>query len=265
MKLSRAQLLPFLLPFAVSLLIAFLSAGGFLSRWQEQALDWQFRWRGARQPPREIVIVAIDDESLKQVGAWAWRRSLHAELVRRIARAGARVMAFDVVFAEPTPDDAALAQAAQDAGNVLFAVYFSRKSRGVFAGYAPTVERPTSSVVRPSELNTQDARRKTQFPFAEGAQYPVPTLRKAAAGVGHVNVFPELDGVLRRAPLFIAYPDGVASSLPLVIAEHATRNTFHVSRFANSHGEILLNTKRIGCCGSSTSCWTWRGWRQDAR
>jgi hypothetical protein len=59
MRLIRSQLIPFLLPLTLSLLIAFLSAKGFLSRYQEQALDWQFRWRGVREPPHEVAIAAI--------------------------------------------------------------------------------------------------------------------------------------------------------------------------------------------------------------
>lgn len=245
MKLSRSQFIPFLLPLTLSLLIAFLSAKGFLSRYQEQALDWQFRWRGVREPPREVAVVAIDDASVMQVGRWQWRRSLHAELARKLSRAGAKVIAFDIVFAESTPDDDELAQAAKQAGNVFFAMYFSRKPRGVFAGYAPTVLRPASSVLGQPDAKTQNARRIMQLPFAEGAVYPAPSLRQAAAGVGHVNVFPELDGVLRRTPLFIAHKDGVSPSLPLAVTQYAIRNTDNASRFThlpiNKHGELLLN------------------------
>lgn len=204
-------------------------------------MDWQFRWRGVREPPREVVIVAIDDESVKQVGRWQWRRLLHAELARKLSRAGAKVIAFDIVFAESTPDDDELAQAAQQAGNVFFAMYFSRKPRGVFASYAPTVLRPASSVLGQPDAKTQNIRRIMQLPFAEGAIYPAASLRQAAAGIGHVNVFPELDGVLRRSPLFIAHQDGVTPSLPLAIAQYAIRNTEHTSRFTNRHGELLLN------------------------
>ncbi len=98
-----------------------------------------------------------------------------------------------------------------------------------------------SSVLGQPDAKTRNVRRVTQLPFAEGAIYPVASLRQAAAGIGHVNVFPELDGVLRRSPLFIVHQDGVTPSLPLAIAQYAIRNTEHASRFANRHGELLLN------------------------
>jgi len=43
-KLSRSQLPILLLPLPLSLLVAFLAGQGWLGRWQEQALDWQFRF-----------------------------------------------------------------------------------------------------------------------------------------------------------------------------------------------------------------------------
>ena len=65
--------------------------------------------------PTDIVIVAIDDTSLAQIGRWPWRRAVHAALLGRLRAAGARAVALDIVFSEPDPvspqDDALLAAA----------------------------------------------------------------------------------------------------------------------------------------------------------
>ena len=70
---------------------------------------------GPPRRPDDIVIVAIDDASLQQLGRWPWRRSLHAALLDRLHAAGARAVALDVVFTEPDSaqpqDDVALAAA----------------------------------------------------------------------------------------------------------------------------------------------------------
>src|SRR5262245_19308205 len=64
--------------------------------------------RGPLPPPDDLVIVAIDESSIKQFAphfAWPWPRSVHAELVRQIAAGGAKAIAFDVVFDQPSAQD----------------------------------------------------------------------------------------------------------------------------------------------------------------
>src|SRR3954454_24182938 len=51
-------------------------------------------------PAAPVRIVDVDDASLARIGQWPWPRSLLAELVGRLAEAGAAAIAFDIVFAE---------------------------------------------------------------------------------------------------------------------------------------------------------------------
>jgi adenylate cyclase len=65
-------------------------------------------------PAPDVVIVAIDEPSFAEIGRqWPWPRTLHAELVKALREAGAKLIALDVVFSEPsTPEaDQALAEA----------------------------------------------------------------------------------------------------------------------------------------------------------
>ena len=50
---------------------------------------------------RPVVIVDIDEQSLRKYGQWPWPRTRIAELVTRLTEAGALVIAFDVIFPEP--------------------------------------------------------------------------------------------------------------------------------------------------------------------
>ena len=66
------------------------------------------------------VIVAIDEPSIGEVGQrWPWSREIHGKLVESLRAAGAKVIAFDIVFADPPYGrrlgEAALA-AARDGG-----------------------------------------------------------------------------------------------------------------------------------------------------
>lgn len=77
----------------------------------------------AEPPPADVVIVAIDEESLSQLGRWPWSRRLHAALIDRLAAEGAKLIALDLVFAEPDtsdpPADAELARAVAASGRVV--------------------------------------------------------------------------------------------------------------------------------------------------
>ncbi len=76
--------------------------------------DIFFGLRGPRAPAKDIVIVAIDEPSFGLLEMqWPWPRSVHAGLLDALYAAGARSVAFDVLFADPsTPgEDAVLRQA----------------------------------------------------------------------------------------------------------------------------------------------------------
>jgi adenylate cyclase len=68
--------------------------------------DFFFHLRGERSAPENIVVVAIDESSFDEINLqWPWPRSFHARLTDSLFRAGVRTLAFDILFAEPSPDD----------------------------------------------------------------------------------------------------------------------------------------------------------------
>ena len=75
----------------------------------------------------DIVLVGIDEKSLKEVGRWPWPRDVYADLVRKIDAAGVRVQLHDIVFPDTSEParDRALVNATADANGVYFA-YLSR-------------------------------------------------------------------------------------------------------------------------------------------
>lgn len=77
-------------------------------------------------PPDDVIIIAIDQDSLSQIGRWPWSRKVHAELLQHLKTEQAAAIGFDVIFAEPEKTnplaDKALAGAIADAGNVVLPV-----------------------------------------------------------------------------------------------------------------------------------------------
>lgn len=83
-----------------------------------------------RELSGDIVIVAIDDESIAALGRWPWRRTLHAELLDRISADEPKAIGLDILFTEPEQtyvhDDAMLAASIQRNAPVVLPVFVQR-------------------------------------------------------------------------------------------------------------------------------------------
>ena len=73
----------------------------FFHRIELKSRDMRFLLRDKMPPGGEVVIVAIDDNTIKEEQSYPLPRVRYAQLVDRLAEAGARVVAFDVLFLEP--------------------------------------------------------------------------------------------------------------------------------------------------------------------
>ena len=146
----------------------------------------------AGEGSKDIVIVAIDDTSLVQVGNWPWDRTRHAELIDRLAELEPAAIAVDILFLEETEQaaDNVLAQSIKNAGNVIVPhTFFDRDDGGA------------GSVVA----------------------LPVPSIADAASGIGHVSIFPERDGIVRRFSPIYQSSEGDYEHLILKLSEIAGR------------------------------------------
>lgn len=184
-RLTRISLLLALPAFAVVLFHT-----GWLYRWDLLIYDWNLAaW--ARALDDDIAIVAIDEQSLRELGRWPWSRRVHAELIRKLSTAGAKAIALDIVFAEPDAADPgadeALAAALADSGRVVLPV-----------------------------LNEQNRL---------GGQLletlPLPALAAAAAGMGHIDVELDADGIAREVYLKAGLSSPYWSTLALALLEFA--------------------------------------------
>lgn len=151
------------------------------------------------EPVEDIVIVAVDDKSLEKLGYLSsWPRAYHAKVIDALASDGARVIAFDMLFSEPSPDDEILAASIKNAGNVVL----------------PFIH---SIVPSDSDLNGQ-------YLTIENTIRPLEILEASAAAGGHAVVFPDADGIIRRLPVLISNKDLNEPSLSLtVVSEYLRR------------------------------------------
>lgn len=100
-----------------------LMYSGLLWNWNSVIYDWA-QQLNHRLPDEDIVIVAIDQTSIDEIGQWPWTRSIHAALIDKLHNAGVAVIGYDVVFAEPSSpaEDTDLATAISGSGRVVLPV-----------------------------------------------------------------------------------------------------------------------------------------------
>ena len=90
-------------------MVVSLEYAGFFEGINNYCYDLAFRIRGPREHDHRIVIAAIDDKTLAKLGRWPIRRAFYADLLETLNRAAA--IGLDVIFSEPSEDDARLARA----------------------------------------------------------------------------------------------------------------------------------------------------------
>jgi adenylate cyclase len=100
----------------------------FMQRLEWALYDARFKWRGSIDHHSDIVIIAIKDEDLKEIGQWPWSRSLHARLIQILEAAPPKALLFDIFFIDPfssdTKGDKALADATLRNPWVVHSMFF---------------------------------------------------------------------------------------------------------------------------------------------
>lgn len=189
-----------------------------------------------------VRIIDVDEPSIKAFGNWPWRRDVLARVIDKLFASGVRVIAFDMVFPDPTPGVLdQLPEALRSAPELkpLLDTYA--------AGPSPDDVMAKSLRGRPVVLGIIGTSRSTGFTsqakasfatigenasaFARefpGASGNIPVLAREASGIGALNWFPDHDQILRRIPLLVSvagalYPSLVGESLRVLIGAKTIR------------------------------------------
>ena len=96
--------------FSLGCILIFISCLGFysfgnqkpalLNTIDNRIMDMMFKIRGTRPDSGKVIIVDIDEKSLKKIGQWPWPRNILADITKNLYKNGARAVGFDVIFAE---------------------------------------------------------------------------------------------------------------------------------------------------------------------
>ncbi|MCI0428949.1 MAG: CHASE2 domain-containing protein [Rhodospirillales bacterium] len=242
-----------------------------------------------RLKPREydpgvpVRIIDIDNASLERIGQWPWPRSVLAELVDRLAEAGAAAIALDIVFAEPdrsSPEqvvrywpqlpefETIRAELTRLPSNDrLFAEAVARAP--TVTGFVLTQDAPKPGGAAPAELEPELAAltpvlptassdagpmQKTTFAIAGDDPRPfvpsfssavrtLPEIETGASGNGALNSIPDFDQILRRVPLLLEMGGALYPSLAAEAMRVAQGAATDVVKSSGASGVLSFGEK----------------------
>jgi adenylate cyclase len=196
------------------------SGGRSLNAAENAIFDRVVQWRPHEpRPSGRVVVVEIDECSIdyfraRGEGGWPWSRQRHADLLDQLDRAGVAVVGYDVLFADPSPDDPA-------GDRTLEATASGGAGRIVFAASRLHPDYDAASPLRASKA-------PSAFPLVPEPQSDprvallLPYGAAMAQNSAIVNVSRSEDGVMRDVPLYETAGDWGLPSLPLRLAMAAT-------------------------------------------
>ncbi|OHC82367.1 MAG: guanylate cyclase, partial [Sideroxydans sp. RIFOXYD2_FULL_59_7] len=216
---------------------------GFVQYGDAQLYDYRLRLSLPNKGDDRIVILDIDEKSLKQEGRWPWGRDKMARLVDSLFdRYGVVAVGFDVVFAEP--DNSSGLSVLQALGEKQFRdveqfhsvlkqiqpalqydALFAEKLKGrkVVLGYYFSNSENDLTASRsgalPEPVFQADIFRGRAVGLVtwDGYGANLQELQSSAASAGHFNPLVDFDGVVRRIPMLVEHEGRIYESLSLAV------------------------------------------------
>ena len=267
---------------SVIFLIFFLTSFSPIETLELKTYDWRMNLRcRLKTVPPQVVIVAIDDDSIQNIGRWPWPRGLIAQLLAKISACRPKVVGLNILFSEPetNPGLGELVAIHEWLGNnqrKISAAIFKNLSERLETAIAQldndsqleAVLSETNNLVLPyysimdtaAELSPEYQVLLSSFALVqeidtgrEGQFYPnqpqgliLPLLRFLAQAkyLGQVNLYPDSDGIVRREIPLIQFGESFYPSFSLALAAAWLGVPQSDIRLKTS-GEILLGKNHI--------------------
>jgi adenylate cyclase len=194
---------------------------GWLNTWESKT--WDFRAASMAKPGKatdNIRLILLDQNSLdwaknENGWNWPWPREVYSAILDYCRRSGAKAVAFDVLFTEPSiygnEDDAALGRAVAKCGHFTGAVFVGEKT-GSDTKWPTEIPAPEFKVVGLDKW--LDPTNSVNMIF-QRATMPIQELAVNAAVLSNVHLEPDPDGIYRSISLFCVFDHKILPTLGL--------------------------------------------------
>jgi len=206
--------------------------------------DLNFKYQN-KVASSEVVFIKIDESSVNRFGRWPWRRDILAEGISHIDDSS--VLILDMVFSEPTQEDALLAQSLQAQDNTLCGFFLRHQSTG-------PISEEQNEVLSDSSLERLTSQLEGKAVFVEGkeAEINVEPILSSCALFATFSTLRDNDQLFRQYPLAFSFKGELYPSIgvqalrmfynkDLFLLEPRRYNLAGHELQTSSHGFSLLN------------------------
>ncbi|MBL3520920.1 adenylate/guanylate cyclase domain-containing protein [Arcobacter lanthieri] len=225
----KINFIKFLIYSSLSLFVSFFLTflyiffPNLLDSFDNRIRDSYFLFRGEIPTSQNVVIIDIDESSIKAFGQWPWSRDKLSKIIENLTLANISVVGMDIVFAEEDRTSPIKIAKKLNINATLedYDLEFAKtiEDSPVILGYSFDLSNNNSSKQEPSipaifvEKNRQS--NTTYIIEAKGTVLNLPLLQNSAYSSGFFNIIPDESGVIRSVPLFISFDDILYPSLAL--------------------------------------------------
>jgi len=206
---------------ALSLSWAYLFMPQAFFSFDSRLRDFMFVIRGELPKSNQVVIIDIDEKSLKEYGQWPWQRDVFADLLYKLTDAGVGIVGLDIVFAEedrssPHRFAKKFPELSQKLDNYDDILATCLTQTPVIGGYIFTFE-PTDQENAPMvpAIFIEKGMKKSTILEPKGVVLNIDTLQDSMYSSGFFNNTPDEGGMIRSVPLVMKYDGILYSSLAL--------------------------------------------------
>jgi len=184
---------------------------------RQGAFDMMVRYRlVVPKPDKDIVIVDINEASLaamaKDYGRWPWPRQVLGEFVEQLEKQKPKAIVFDILFSDPdvynADSDAYFDAAIAATDNTFFPMLRLDPADDALSQIKPAM---IPGVVRLDGMVNEDATVAMVLPHFKSVQ--------EGGRLGLHNIYPDIDGIARKYPVYLDDYGWKIPSLPLRIAQ----------------------------------------------
>jgi adenylate cyclase len=228
-----------------------LWATGLLDRFESVTWSWRVKAFAAHTPPApQVKVILLDQASLdwgkKENGwAWPWPRTVYSAVLDFCRRGGAKAVAFDVLYTEPSAyaaeDDKAWGDAIRRTPGFVGAIVLSPKS-GAATNWPDSLPAPGTSW---TGLDQWLTRNRSGHTVMSRATFPIPEVATNSTLLANVSDEPDPDGQCRRAALFRVFDGKPVPSLGLAAFLAGERGASRVLPLRPEDGWLHVGDKKV--------------------
>ena len=257
-----------LIALAATAVAVLVWATGILGPFEQKT--WDMREQALAKPgpaSGEIALIMLDQPSLdwgKKVNqlSWPWPRQVYSYIINFAKRSGAKSIAFDVLFTEPSKygvfDDESLGESIASSGNFVAAVPLGDPtgSDHSWPDGAPAPRLTVAGLDRWLPPSARTASARTHFLVFQSGAFPIPEVSSKAAMIANVTLSPDQDGVYRRGALFSLFDGKVVPSLALAAYLAGNPGNHHL---AIRRGLLTVDGVRVPIAADGAAYLRYRG------